>query len=102
VYNGVLGYNWTHNYNLSLSGETNGNVMFFDGDLASYRFLSNGTGGFLYNPGIRATLASSGTEYILQYDSGKQYTFSASKKVSKIRDIHGNSLSFTYTGVYLS
>lgn len=39
VYNGPLGYNWDHNYNQYLTGETNGNVLFSNGNLGTFRFI---------------------------------------------------------------
>jgi hypothetical protein len=41
-YNGPLGFNWDHNYNQYLSGETNGNVLYSNGQLGTFRFIKSG------------------------------------------------------------
>ncbi len=100
-YNGPLGFNWDHNYNQYLSGETNGNVLYSNGQLGTFRFIKSGSV-FLRNDGLRATLIQSGSTYAIQYEDGNTTTFNTSNRVSQIRDIHGNALNFTYSGSYLS
>jgi hypothetical protein len=43
TYNGPLGFNWDHNYNQYLSGETNGNVLYYNGQLGTFRFIKSGS-----------------------------------------------------------
>lgn len=41
-YNGVLGYNWDHNYNKRLVVNTGGSVTYIDGKLGKYTFFNQG------------------------------------------------------------
>lgn len=106
-YNGPAGINWDHNYNQYLTGETNGNVLYYNGRLGVFRFTQSG-GVFDYNPGLRANLSLSGSVYIISYDNGDKYTFdpavsgSGTSKLSRIEDANGNNLNFAYSGGLLS
>ena len=42
-YNGVLGYNWDHNYNKRLVVNTGGSVTYIDGKLGKYTFFQSGS-----------------------------------------------------------
>lgn len=100
-YNGPLGINWDHNYNLYLTGETNGNILFYNGKLGVFRFLKNGST-FDYNVGLGATLALSGGLYTLRYDTGKIYSFGTNGKISRIQDGYGDLFTFSYTNDLLT
>lgn len=102
-YNGPAGIDWDHNYNMYLTGETNGNMVYYNGRLGVFRFTKSGSV-FNYNEGMKANLVQSGSVYAINYDNGDKYTFystssgSSANKVSKITDINGNNLGFTYSG----
>lgn len=106
-YNGPTGINWDHNYNQYLTTETNGNVLYYNGQLGVFRFTANG-GIFDYNEGLKANLFLSGSTYVIHYDNGDTYTFNSSSsgdsanKIAKIQDNNGNNLSFAYSGGLLS
>lgn len=42
-YNGPLGFNWDHTYNQYLTVEGNGNVLYANGKLGTFRFIKNGS-----------------------------------------------------------
>ena len=100
-YNGPLGFNWDHNHNQYLSGETNGNVLYANGQLGTFRFIKSGAT-WLRNEWLRATLVQSGWLYSINYDNGNISTFNTANRLSQTRDIHGNKLDFVYSGSYLS
>lgn len=90
-----------------LTGETNGNVVYYNGRLGVFRFTASGST-FNYNEGLKANLSLSGSVYTIGYDNGDKYTFhstasgSFAGKVSKISDMNGNNLNFVYSGGLLS
>lgn len=100
-YNGPLGFNWDHNYNQYLTGETNGNILYSNGQLGTFRFILSGST-FLHNDGLRARLVQSGSTYSIRYDNGDRADFNSVNRLSQIRDVAGNTLNFTYSGTYLS
>jgi RHS repeat-associated protein len=100
TYNGPLGFNWDHNYNQYLSGETNGNVLYYNGQLGTFRFIKSG-GVWLRNEWLRATLVLSGAIYSINYDNGNKANFNSINRLWSLQDINGNALNFTYSGSYL-
>ncbi len=101
-YNGPVGINWDHNYNIYLTGDTLGNMVLYDGRLWSYRFFPDWGGGYVYNGGIRANLVLTGGIYKVLYDDGRITTFNSNNRVSAMSDPAGNTLSMSYSGTYLT
>ncbi len=94
---GVLGYGWTHNYNLELSVNLNGiiNVSTEDGRMDS--FLLGPDNNYIPFPGVYDTLIKNadGT-WSLKRTNKTTLDFDNEGKITKITDKNGNTLAFTY------
>jgi RHS repeat-associated protein len=90
---------------LSVAGATIGtDFVVYDASGAAITFQGNGSGGYTPPIGSSATLATSGTGWIL--DSGSEtYTFNANGQVTQATsapdDRHGEALQYNWTGTPL-
>lgn len=94
-YDGPVGNNFDHNYNMYLVENQDGSVNFYNGKLGVFTFVQSGSA-YAYDKGLKANLSKSGSLYTIVFDDGKKYSFGSNLKVSKIADRYGNSISFAY------
>ncbi len=96
---GPLGFGWTHNYNISLSSDTDGNIIVRWGDGKVETWAPDGTGGYIPMKGVFDDLIKNpdGTFTVKRKDL-VEYHFNLSKKLIAIQDENENALTFTYVG----
>ncbi|MBI4436635.1 MAG: hypothetical protein HY590_04405 [Candidatus Omnitrophica bacterium] len=107
-YNGVLGYNWNHNYNTRLQQETPGsstsNIFVVDGAQRRDRYVRNGDGTYTSPPGYYNRLAKISDRFELRDPDGTKYNFrdfdasTAAGTLQSIVDRNGNTMRFVYDG----
>jgi len=100
---GVMGSNWTHNFDASLSTTSCGDVIVQTGDTGSMRFLQGHNGGYVPSKGYHGTLIENHADGSFDFYSkgGLRYHFvpigmNDESKLSEIVDPNGNKLAFTY------
>jgi RHS repeat-associated protein len=106
--NTVLGYGWTHSYNIFLFGQL-GALFRYDGDgrVTRYKLGPNGT--FIAATGYFETLTQSGTTFTLTQKDQTKYTFmpipgtpflvnGPAFRLTQIKDRNGNITTLTYSG----
>ncbi len=94
VYSDVLGYGWTHNYNVRLllnpPGELTTTVMLVAPRGSQMRFTDKGNGTYAPFPGVLADLsrigASSPYTYTVETNSHYRYTFSDDGRLYSLSD----------------
>lgn len=99
---GPLGVGWSHNYDIALTDNGNGTVLFREG-ARKRLYTYNGAG---YDPpqGDSSTLVNNGDgTWIITETGGMTYNFTSEGnppviRLSSIRDRNGNTLNFTWTG----
>ena len=101
---GVLGANWTHNYNIRL--HNNGehvHIVFGDGHVETYTRLEEGF--YAAPPDRTNTLIKSeddGGGFVLHFQTLVQYCFDDNGALREIVDENGNKTFFEYDGELLS
>ena len=102
---GVMGSNWTHNFDASLSTTSCGDVIVQTGDTGSMRFLQSHEGGYVPSKGYHGTLIENHGDRSFDFYSkgGLRYHFvpigmNDEWKLSEIVDPNGNKLEFAYNG----
>lgn len=103
-YWGTVGQGWTHNYNISVTYQTDGTLLLKRSDGNNIYFsLSNG----IYSPDP----ASGDTSWIVKNSDGTYtqttkdgivYSFNISGNLSSVKDRNGNTITLTYNGAYLT
>ena len=96
-YDGPVGNNFDHNYNIYLTENTDSSVNLYNGKLGIFNFPTSGSS-YVYNAGLKANLTKNATTgfYTLTYNDGTKYLFGSNLKVASIVDVNGNTLSFNY------
>jgi len=93
----VLGYGWTHNYNLTLAEDAvNKLVKIKDDQERIYLFSDKGSGSYLTQAGEYSALVKNASGFIWTQKTGKKYFFDLSGKLTRIEDRNANALTFTY------
>lgn len=96
TYDGPVGHNFDHNYNMYLVENPDGSVNYYNGRLGVFHFPVSGSA-YEYNPGLKANLTkNAGGVYMITYDDGMLLTFGSNLKVATMADRYGNDLSFSY------
>src|SRR5581483_4611858 len=97
-YAGVLGANWSHNYNVILTADGNGTVHIRWGDGHGETFTPSGTS-YVPQAGVFSVLAKNadGTFTLIQKNQSR-YNFSSIGKLTTIQDKNGNTVSLSYDG----
>lgn len=101
-YNNVLGWNWTHSYDISL--EIDGNawtVQFGNGKKAFFAGYSDGSTVPLY-AGTMDTLYFSNNIYTFEKQNGVKYAFDSNGVIQTITNRNGNVITFSYSSGQLS
>lgn len=89
-YSGPLGVNWTHSYNVILTGTSDGTINIRWGDGRGETFTPT-------QPGVFSTLVRNADDtFVLTRKNQTQYAFSSAGKLTTIRDRNGNTVSCTY------
>ncbi|MBR5079109.1 MAG: hypothetical protein IKX30_10235 [Victivallales bacterium] len=98
---GSFGYNWTCNWDASLSIESTGDITaYFGGSARTYK---KGFDGLLRNnDGDGSTLKAYYGKYILTERDGTAYTFSNTGVLLSVADSAGNTISCTYANGLLT
>jgi RHS repeat-associated protein len=104
-YTSVLGYGWTHDFNVNLvltpTGEPTGTVMLIAPRGSQLRFADQGSGSYSAHAGVPATLSRSGTGGVYTYtvttNSQYIYTFDGSGKLLTIRDPFTQTTQLDYS-----
>lgn len=96
---GILGYGWTHSYNIFLRKYSNGSVQIFWGDGSEDLYLKDAEGAY-YNvrPGDYKTLEKiRNEEFQLRTKYGLVYKFDVDGKLLSILDPNGRGIKFHYS-----
>jgi len=99
---GVLGINWTHNYNIRLyNNEENIHIVFDDGHAETYKRLDNG---MYAAPADRhnVLIADENGGFCLHFQTLEQYQFSQNGTLSYIIDPNGHETALEYDGDLLT
>ncbi|MDD3145378.1 MAG: DUF6531 domain-containing protein, partial [Candidatus Gracilibacteria bacterium] len=94
-YNGPIGNNFDFGYNQFLIEDSNGNINYHNGRLGAFKFVKN-ENGFEYNSTLNAELKIINSKYDLVFNNTKTYVFGENLKLESIRDINGNTMTFSY------
>jgi RHS repeat-associated protein len=104
----VLGYGWTHSYNVFLFGQL-GALFRYDGDGRVTRYSLGPAGTFITATGYFETLTQSGTTFTLTQKDQTKYTFKPVAntpflvsgpvyRLTTIVDRNGNTTTLSYSG----
>lgn len=97
-YNGPLGLNWSHTYDIFLTVNSDGSVVLQDG-IGSKSFYTKSGSSYVSPPGDFSTLVKNGdNSYTITYRDGQKKNFRSDGKITSLADRFNNSISFTYTG----
>ena len=97
-----LGYGWTHSYNINLSINASNSAVIAYGDGHRETYATNGSGGYLGEPGLFNTLTNNGGTFTLITTDQKKYNFSAQGRLTSIADKNNNTIGFTYSNANLT
>ena len=96
---GPLGHGWTHNYNVSLTENTDGSVTARLGDGKIQTWISDDSGGYSPMPGVSDTLVKKPDDtFSIKQKDLIQYQFNALNQLISITDDNDNALTFVYEG----
>ena len=93
---GILGYGWTTNWDISATTMGNGDVVIEDDGVSEY-FSLQPNGSFAPPAGDEGTmLTASGGAYQLVEPDGTTYQFNANGTLDYVQDTHGNRITAGY------
>lgn len=92
---GSLGTGWSWGYDAHLAFPNSQTVSFKAPDGQGMDFIRTGSA-FTPSAGVTATLTSNGTSYVLSPRGGGSYGFDAQGRMTFQKDVHNNTVSFTY------
>jgi RHS repeat-associated protein len=96
---GPLGFNWTHNWNNSLTVDAGGAVTVRWGDGGTDKWVPNGSGGFIPQSGVfDALIDDGGGAYTVRKRNLSTYQFDSTQRLNSVKDKNGSTVSLTYTG----
>ncbi|MBP7868047.1 MAG: chitobiase/beta-hexosaminidase C-terminal domain-containing protein [Acidobacteria bacterium] len=96
---GPLGIGWTWGYNISLTEETEGEIVVRWGDGRIEVWKPDGSGGYTPMYGSYTTLVKNpDTTFTLKRKDRVEYRFNLDRKLSAVVDEFGNTIAFAYTG----
>lgn len=98
---GPLGVGWTYSYAATLGVASNGDVVYRAGSGQQLHFTKQ-AGGYVPDPGGRATLIASGGGYQLVSWDQIHYLFDSAGKLLSEKDRNGEGLTFSYSGSQLT
>ncbi len=97
-FNGSLGRGWSHDYDITLTQNSDGSVLLKEGNWKRRLYTLSG-GAYVPQPDDRSTLtANPDATYTLTHRDGLKYTFNTDGTIASITDRNNNSVTLTYTG----
>jgi len=94
---GVLGKDWTHNYNIFITADDKSraaSITFDDGHVEEYNRRDDGS--YVSSPECQSTLVQYEDRYILTLPSKETYHFDIRGRLFKMRDLNGNDIKLNY------
>ena len=97
---GDLGYGWSHNWDYSLTLETDGTVRMSGPGGSRRTYQPDSRAGYPYfsMEGDHSVFISSGGGYLHTESSGYARFFDSTGKLEYVEDTHGNRITCTYSG----
>lgn len=96
--NGSLGRGWSHDYDISLTRNSDGSVLLKEGNWKRRLYTPFGSA-YTVQPDDHSTLAANpDTTFTLTHRDGLKYTFNPDGTIASIIDRNSNAVTFTYTG----
>ena len=95
-YDGVLGRNWFHNYNIRLTIQEDGDIVILFGDGKEEMYPLDEIGGYGSPVGNYSNLIREEGGYLLKYPDDSSISFSKKGEMILQCDNHGNEIVFTY------
>ncbi|WP_198299610.1 DNRLRE domain-containing protein [Tumebacillus avium] len=92
---GAFGFGWTFPYEMRLSTDASGDVIFKDADGTTHLFKKNTDGSFQRPLGVYLDLVKDAGYSLTNRDQVK-FTFDAGGKLTKIQDDNNNALTLAY------
>lgn len=100
-FDGPFGYGWTWNHMERLIvAEGDGSIIYFSNDGKGTKITVNGDNDYEYAPGITFTLSKSENQYTIREKNGFQIIFDSNGFLIEKKDLHNNSLAYTYDSNY--
>jgi len=97
-FNTSLGLGWSHDYDISLTQNSDGSVLLKEGNWRRRLYTLSG-GSYSAQPQDYSTLVkNSDTTFTLTHKDGLKYTFNTDGTIASITDRNNNSVTFTYSG----
>jgi YD repeat-containing protein len=97
-YNGPLGLNWSHTYDIFLTVNSDGSIVLKDG-IGNKNFYTKSGNSYVSPPGDFSNLVKNGdNSYMITYRDGQKKNFRTDGKIVSIVDRFNNTISFAYTG----
>jgi RHS repeat-associated protein len=93
---GILGYGWTTNWDISATTMSNGDVVVQDAGISEYFSLQPNGSLKAQAGGQGATLTAAGGAYALTQPDGTVYEFNADGTLRYAEDLHGNRITAGY------
>jgi RHS repeat-associated protein len=94
-YQGMLGYGWATNWDISISTDANGNPTLSDCGVELFYALQS-DGSYQDEPGDYSTLTLTNGAYRLTEPDGTFYQFNANGRLDYVQDSHGNQIACGY------
>ncbi|MHB8788943.1 MAG: RHS repeat-associated core domain-containing protein [Desulfobulbaceae bacterium] len=98
---GPLGKGWTHNWQMSVAEETNGEVVFTYMN-NRLRYTRDSRGGYFPPAGNHTKLSKSGDIFTITTAKGVKIVFNANGTLNSIEDLNGNRITAEYSGNLLT
>jgi hypothetical protein len=96
---GALGRGWTHNYDLYLEAQPNGDMLAHGADGSFRVFASDGEGGYVSGSPEDGVLVANGDgSFTLRSQSGTLFNFRTDLRLGSIVDPNGNTITASYNG----
>jgi RHS repeat-associated protein len=96
---GVLGRGWTHNHDLYLEAQPNGDILAHGADGSLRMFASDGEGGYVSSSAEDGVLVANGDgTFTLRSQSGTRFNFRSDLRLGSIIDPNGTTISASYNG----
>jgi YD repeat-containing protein len=97
LYNGPLGFGWDFEYNQRLYRLSNTNLVLRRGHADSEEFTHDGGGGFSGPPGTGEAIQENlDGSYSLLRPDGMQFVYAFDGSLTRVEDVRGNQLLFSY------
>ena len=94
--NTILGYGWTHSYNLTLTEDAVNHLVKIEDEQGKIFLFADTGGTYLAQIGDSSTLVKNVSGFIWTQKTGKQYLFNLTGKLTQIKDRNANALTLTY------